>query len=112
MKTRLDEHAAEYAKNRGMGRLLRLEDMDSEDMARVAGEIFRRMGRTDDDLYSSYLEILVKYGIMCPHPKRKRIGINDAWFECGMCGCLVMVGPEDGSPTMGEECPDGKAHEG
>jgi hypothetical protein len=98
-KTRFQEHCEEYLKSGGTGQLMRIEDVDGDDMSQIAGEIFR-LAKTMDDPYQAYVSVISKYGIICPHPQKKRLydGRHKSdvpveryrWYDCTMCGCSAF----------------------
>jgi hypothetical protein len=98
-KTRFQEYLENFRASKGMGNLMQIEDLEPADMARIAKEVFG-LSKKSGDQYGSYIKVLSKYGVMCPHPLKKRLyeGIKSSdkflydyrWYSCEMCGCSVI----------------------
>jgi len=93
------KHYKRYIKSGGAGPLMKVEDVDEENMSIIAGEIFR-LSKLVEDPYDAYVQIISKYGIICPHPQRKRLYdgcfrsdtpiARYRWYNCEMCQCSVF----------------------
>ena len=82
------------------GPLLNIDELDDHEVARIATEVFKRIGdNRDDDMHEHYLAVLIENGLMCPHPQHKRLYGGEkstiplttpAWYDCEMCRCSVF----------------------
>jgi len=81
------------------GGLLKIEDIEKNDIALLVSEIFKG-SRHSSDRYQVWLEVFTEYGIICPHPQHKLLYEGKfkslvptseyRWFNCEMCGCSVF----------------------
>lgn len=104
MATRLEEHRKVLEAADGLGPLLRLEELQPDEVALVNAVFLRRcqVVGTDDitKIYEAYIKTLHEWGVMCPHPSVHRLyngwlksdvpEPESTWFLCGLCNCMVI----------------------
>jgi hypothetical protein len=104
--TRLETHRSLMRKEERHGPLLRIEELNPDEIAIVNGsflDLCRRRKVSDiRETYSAYVDTLHHWGVMCPHPQPHRsyegwghsefpIGFESSrWFDCSLCGAAVI----------------------
>lgn len=98
-KSTFQQHYEKFRKSGGTGGMMVIDDVGHADMAAIVGEVFGLFKLTDD-MDGSYIRVLSKYGIVCPHPPDKRLYegivrskkpvVNYRWYDCEMCKCSVL----------------------
>jgi len=105
--TRLEEHRTAFVFNKGVGPLLRIDQLSHEEIDLVNAEFFARMrlrpeGSSFEEMYREYAASLGSWGIMCPHPLGFRLydGSRDSrsplpfsesrWYSCRLCSTAVI----------------------
>lgn len=108
MTTRLEGHRSELEAAGYLGPLIRLEELD-EDELRLINRTFlercRRLNAVDiGGIYRAYVETLHEWGVMCPHPHPQPQRAYEGWFrsdcpqpfedhrwyDCNLCGSAVI----------------------
>jgi hypothetical protein len=104
-ETRLETHRNELIRSKGLGPLIKIDDLTPEELELVNSDFLESChGNAEDvnQIYSLYVEALHRWGIMCPHPQiHKRYDgyiKNDTpldfeeskWFECKLC-CTYVI---------------------
>lgn len=88
--TKLELHRLKYQATGGKHRLLAWSDLTDDERRTVSRDIFLalRSHGQDRDYYEIYLEVLMEWGIMCPHPNHLKTYIDrpHLHFRCSMCG--------------------------
>jgi len=92
-------HSKLFLKSGGIGGLMNIDDIEYQDMARIVAEVFS-LFKLNNDMDKSYIKVLSKYGIVCPHPSEKRLYsgttrskkplVVHRWYDCEMCDCSVF----------------------
>lgn len=104
--TRLEAHRRRWESEGRLGNLLRLEDLDRDEVALVNRTFLDRCrsGGLDgvDGIYAAYALALHEWGVMCPHPQHQRLYdgwhrtdvplqfSDSGWYDCGLCGSAVI----------------------
>lgn len=98
----IEEHALARKNNGGTGPLLEYSKLSAKDIRTISKEIFSTIGSSmgDKDPYEIYIEVMMKWGIMCPHPQYKRLyegkhrmsfpTCKYRWFLCECCSSCVI----------------------
>lgn len=87
--TRLELHKLVHHRDERKGQLLLLEDLDYFEHEIIIKEIFGE-NITVEDPYPRYATVLSEWGVMCPHPAKKRTSGTGPWFHCGCCDSTVI----------------------
>lgn len=106
MLTRLEVHREQFRKEKKIGGLIRLEELDHEEMALINASVIKHLRLSPaedlDGFYDSYVQTLHNWGIMCPHPLGKRLYDGwrkciapllfeeSKWYHCGIC-CTSVI---------------------
>jgi hypothetical protein len=104
--TRLEAHRKALEKEERHGPLLRIEDLNPEEIAIINASFLDlcRKRRVSDinETYSAYVDTLHTWGVMCPHPQPHRLYDgrkpcdhplsfeSSRWFDCTLCGAAVV----------------------
>ncbi len=104
--TRLEAHRQRWESEGRLGNLLRLEELDRDEVAIVNRSFLDRCKSQGyqgvDGIYSAYAHTLHEWGVMCPHPQHLRLydgwhrtdvplpSVESPWFDCGLCGAAVI----------------------
>ncbi len=105
-ETRLEIHRNSFVENDFHGALIRIEDLDREELELVNTSFLDRCKKQSVEdihqIYTAYVETLHTWGVMCPHPQIHRkyegwqraehpIAFVDArWYECFLCKTAVI----------------------
>ncbi len=105
MATRLEEHRRTLEAADGFGPLLRLEELQPDEVALINAVFLRRCQVAGSDvditkIYEAYVKTLHEWGVMCPHPPVHRLyngwmksdvpEPDCVWFTCILCNCMVI----------------------
>lgn len=104
--TRLEAHRKSLEEERRHGPLLRIEDLNSDEIALINAsflDLCRRRRAADlNETYAAYVDTLHHWGVMCPHPQPHRLYDGrkpcdvplsfdvSRWFDCTLCGAAVV----------------------
>lgn len=104
--TRLEAHRRSLEDENRHGPLLRIEDLNADEIALVNSsflDLCRRRRVSDiKETYAAYVETLHQWGVMCPHPQPQRLyeGRRSSdyplpfdsypWYDCLLCGAAVI----------------------
>lgn len=78
----------------GLGILLRMEDLHESEKLLISRDFFElaSISGEDHDPYDTYAKILIKWGIMCPHPEEK-VTFSGRNYNCNCCGSILSSDP-------------------
>ena len=105
IETPLEIHRKEFIRLNGVGPMIRVDDLSQEEIGLINADFLERCrGRADDinAIYTTYVQTLHSWGVICPHPIPHRayegfhrtdvpLRFEEArWFDCRLCGAAVI----------------------